>query len=645
MMYQLSSRKFIIGGFFAFVVLIYLMRLFYIQIVDDKYKEAANANAFRYLTDYPPRGYIFDRNGKKLVVNEPSYDLMVIPIDVKNCDTLALCKILNIDKATFIKRIQKAKNVNGRRKSSPFEKSLTNEMYAKLQEKIYRFKGFYFQKRSIRSYPKKIAAHLLGYIGEVNKEKAEKDAYYKEGDYIGVSGIERSYEEILRGKKGTRIVMVDVHNQEKGRYMNGKYDTSGIAGLGMVCTIDADIQEYGETLMKGKRGSIVAIEPSTGEVLCLVSSPGFDPNLLVGHDRTKNFSRLFRDTIEMPLFNRATQAMYPPGSIFKLINALVAQNDGLINPTTRFPCNSGYPPMGGKPKCHPHPTADLLASIQYSCNSYYSYVFRNIVDQKAYPNFQDGYAHWRNDVMSFGVGKKLNYDIPYEKPGNVPSIKYYNKVFGEKGWRSNTVVSLGIGQAELTIVPIQMANVMCAIANKGYYYIPHVIRNDANGKVANSEFKRKQFTSVQKAAYYDNVIDGMQKVVESGTGTLAKIKDVIVCGKTGTAQNPHGEDHAVFVAFAPRDNPKIAIACVVENAGFGGDWAAPISSLVIEKYLKKNVSRKDLEERMKNKTITYPIVKPKKNDKKKENKKLKEEERKKEKTLKPKPKNKKDSNA
>jgi penicillin-binding protein 2 len=622
MNYQLSSRRFIIGGFFAFIVFIYLMRLFYIQVVDDKYKEAANANAFRYLTDYPPRGYIFDRNGKKLVVNEPSYDLMVIPIDVKNCDTLALCKILEIDKETFIKRIEKVKFINGRRRSSIFEKSLSTEMYAKLQEKIFRFKGFYFQKRSVRSYPKKIASHLLGYIGEVNKEKADKDPYYHEGDYIGISGIERSYEEILRGKKGTRIVMVDVHNQEKGSYMNGKLDTSGIAGLGLVCTIDADLQEYGESLMQGKRGSIVAIEPSTGEVLCLVSAPTFDPNMLVGHDRAKNFSALNRDTFQMPLFNRATQAMYPPGSIFKLINALVGQNDGLLNSHTKYPCNSGYPPMGGKPKCHPHPTADLSASIEFSCNSYYSYVFRSIVDQKAFSKFQDGYNHWRDNVMSFGVGKKLHYDIPFEKPGNVPSVKYYNKIFGESAWRSNNVVSLGIGQAELMIVPIQMANVMCAIANKGFYYVPHVIRLDANGKSVNTEFGKKELTSVQESRYYENVIDGMQKVVESGTATLARIKDITICGKTGTAQNPHGEDHAIFVAFAPRENPKIAIACVVENAGYGGDWAAPISSLMIEQYLKKEVKRKDLEERMKNKSFSYKIIKaPRKKTKQKEKKK------------------------
>ncbi len=595
---QLSNRQFYIGGFFVLVALIYIGRLFYIQTIDDTYKEAANQNAFRYLTDYPPRGYVFDRNGKKLVVNEPSYDLMVIPIDVKGCDTIALCNILHIDKGTFRKRIEKAKFVNGRRKSSIFEKALTSETYAKLQEKIFRFNGFYFQKRSVRSYPEKLAPHLLGYVGEVSKEKAKIDPYYNEGDYIGVSGIERSYEELLRGKKGVRIVLVDVHNQEQGKYMEGKFDTAGVVGVGITCTIDAELQKYGEQLMMGKKGSVVAIEPSTGEVLCLVSSPTYDPNLLVGHDRAKTFSKMYLDTLYNPLYNRATQATYPPGSIFKLIDALIGQQDGVLQTTTVYPCAMGYPPMGGKPKCHRHPAGNLIASIQHSCNSYYSYVFRSIVDQKAYPKFKDGYQHWRDAVMTFGVGQKLNSDIPFERSGNVPSVKYYNKVFGENGWRSNTIVSLGIGQAELLISPVQMANVMCTIANKGYYFTPHIVKANTSGKPIDKKFMEKHYTYVTNKIYYENVIDGMQKVVESGTAAASKLKDVVICGKTGTAQNPHGKDHAVFVAFAPRDNPKIAIACIVENSGFGGTWAAPISSLMIEKYLNRKVLRTDMEKRM-----------------------------------------------
>lgn len=595
---QLSNRQFYIGGFFALIALIYIGRLFYIQNIDDTYKEAANENAFRRLTDYPPRGFVFDRNGKKLVVNEPSNDLMVIPIDVKGCDTMALCGILEIDKETFLKRIKKARNVNGARKSSIFEKALSDEMYAKLQEKIYRFNGFFFQRRSVRLYPRPIAAHLLGYVGEVNKAKAKKDPYYNEGDYIGISGIEKSYEELLRGKKGVRIVVVDVHNQEKEAYMNGARDTAGIPGVGIYCTIDADLQEYGEQLMQNKKGSIVAIEPSTGEILCMVSSPSYDPNLLVGNKRGETFSKMYKDTLYNPLYNRATQATYPPGSIFKLIDALVGQNDGVLQTSTVYPCAHGYPPMGGKPACHGHPAANLLSSIQYSCNSYYSYVFRSIVDQRKYPKFKDGYEHWRESVMSFGVGKKLNTDIPYERSGNVPSIKYYDKIFGMNGWRSNTIVSLGIGQAELLIAPVQMANVMCAIANKGYYYTPHTVKGTVVSDSIDPRFKEKHYTCVQNPVYYDNVIAGMEKVVEAGTAAASKIKDIPFCGKTGTAQNPHGKDHAVFVAFAPKENPKIAIACIVENSGFGGTWAAPITSLMIEKYLKGKVSRPDMEKRM-----------------------------------------------
>lgn len=597
---QLAERQYIIGGFFILVAIIYMMRLFYLQIIDDQYKLDARNNAFRYRTEYPVRGYIFDRKGKLLVMNAQSYDLVVTPKQVKGCDTVALCEILEIDKSEFLKRIKKASQApNSPRKESIFEKQLSPEVYAALQEKLYRFKGFDVQSRTVRKYPKAIAANLLGYVGEVSKEKAAKDPYYKEGDYIGVSGIEKSYEEALRGIKGTQIVMVDVHNKTKGRYMDGQFDTLAIGGKALYSSIDAELQEYGEKLMRGKKGSIVAIEPATGEILCLVSSPSYDPNLLVGgKTRAKNYARLLLDTINVPLFNRATQAMYPPGSIFKLIDALIGQKDGVLKTSTVYPCHGGYPPMGGKPKCHHHPAADLTMSIQYSCNSYYSYVFRSIVDQPAYHHFKDGYNHWREAVMSFGPGTKLGYDIPYEKPGNVPSEKYYDKVFGKNGWRSNTIVSLGIGQAELTIVPIQMANVMCIIANKGYYYTPHVIKGVGHEKKLDTTFTRKHFVYVQEQEYYDNVINGMQKVVDAGTAATSKIKDIVVCGKTGTAQNPHGKDHAVFVAFAPRENPKIAIACVVENSGFGGVYAAPIVSLLIEKYLKGEITRPEMEKRM-----------------------------------------------
>lgn len=597
---QLGDRKIIIGGFFCLIVLIYICRLFYIQLIDDQYKLAANNNAIRALTEYPVRGYIFDRNGKLLVYNSPSYDLMVIPRETKGCDTMALCEVLQISKQDYLKRIKKACQApNSPRKQSIFEKQMSPKIYAALQEKQYRFKGFFVQKRTVRKYPRPIAAHLLGYVGEISKEGAEKNSYYKEGDYIGITGIEKSYEDALRGKKGWQFAITDVHNKNIGRYMDGKFDTAAISGKPLYCSIDMDLQEYGEQLMRGKKGAIVAIEPSTGEILCLISGPAYDPNLLVGgKERSKNFTRLYYDTIDRPLFNRALTAMYPPGSIFKLIDALIAQNDGLIHRSTSFPCHRGYPPMGGKPKCHPHGPVDLVGSVAQSCNSYYSYVFREIVDQKAYPKFIDGYNHWRNMVVTFGPGTRLGTDLPFDKPGNVPSAGYYDKVFGKNSWRSNTIVSLGIGQAELTLVPLQMANVVAAIANRGFYYTPHCIKGVGTQKQIHSRFRLKHFVGVQNPEYYLNVIDGMQQCLDGGTGYHSRVKDIVICGKTGTAQNPHGKDHAVFLAFAPRENPKIAIACIVENAGFGGTWSAPIVTLMIEKYLKGKTDRPEVEKRM-----------------------------------------------
>ena len=599
---QLGNRKLIVGGFFCLIVIIYICRLFYIQVIDDKYKLDAQNNAFRYMTEYPVRGYIYDRNGKLLVFNEASYDLMIIPKESKGCDTMGLCQILQITKQDYLKRIKKACQApNSPRKESIFEKQMSQQTYAALQEKLYRFKGFFVQKRTVRKYPRPIAAHLLGYVGEITKEGAEKNTYYREGDYIGISGIERSYEEALRGKKGIRIAITDVHNKIIGRYMDGKYDTLAIPGKALYSSIDITLQEYGEKLMQGKKGAIVAIEPSTGEILCLVSSPTYDPNSLVGgKERSKNYAKLVFDTVgeRKPLINRALQAMYPPGSTFKLIDALIAQQDNLINVSTSYPCNGGYPPMGGHPKCHRHGGVNLPGAIATSCNSYFSYVFAAITNQKKYGKFEDGYNHWRDAVRSFGPNTKLGADLPFDKPGNVPSVEYYNKVFGKGHWFANTVVSLGIGQAELTLVPLQMANVVASIANRGFYYTPHCIKGIGIEKKIDKKFSEKHLTYVQDQVAYDNVHDGMQKCFDSGTGSASKIPGVVACGKTGTAENPHGDSHAVFMCFAPRYNSKIAIVCLVENAGFGGVWSAPIVSLMVEKYLTGKVTRPALEKRM-----------------------------------------------
>lgn len=597
---QLGDRKFIIGGFFLLVILVYIGRLFYLQIIDDSYEKSAQNNAFKVLTDYAQRGVVYDRKGRLLVTNEPSYDLMVTPKLVKGCDTMALCEVLEITKEEFLKRIKKACQApNSPRKESIFEKQMSVQRYAVLQEKLYRFNGFDIQARSVRKYPRPIAAHLLGYVGEVSKEKAAKDPYYKEGDYIGISGMEKSYEEALRGKKGTRIIIKDVHNKAIGSYMDGKYDTSAIAGKPLYSTIDIDLQEYGERLMKGKKGALVAIEPSTGEILAIISAPSYDPNLFVGgKERAKNYPVLNTDST-LPLFNRALTAMYPPGSTFKLIDALIGQDEGVISRGTMYYCSGGYPPMGNKPKCHGRHTLDLVNAIAQSCNSYFSYTFHDITSQKKFPKYVDGYNNWRNKVMTFGPGTHLGTDLPYDKPGNVPSAGYYDKVFGKGRWFGNTIVSLGIGQAELTLVPLQMANVVATIANHGYYYIPHCVKGIGTEKVIDNKYKEKHYVAVQKEEYYLNVIDGMQKCFEpGGTAYASRIPGFVACGKTGTAENPHGKSHAVFMAFAPRENPKIVIAGIIENAGFGGTWTAPIVSLMIEKYLTGKITRPELEKRM-----------------------------------------------
>ena len=598
---QYGDRKLIIGGFFCLVILIYLCRLFYIQVIDDKYKIDAQNNALRYLTEYPVRGYIYDRNGKLLVFNEASYDLMVIPRETKGCDTASLCEVLEISREEYLKRIKKSSQApNSPRKQSIFEKQMSAKTYAALQEKLYRYKGFFVQKRTVRKYPKPIAAHLLGYVGEISKEGAEKNSYYREGDYIGITGLEKGYEEALRGKKGTQVAITNVHNKTVGSYMDGKYDTLAIPGKPLYCTIDRDLQEYGEKLMAGKKGSVVAIEPSTGEILALISAPTYDPNELVGgKERNKNYARLALDSVNRPLYNRALMAMYPPGSTFKLIDALIGQDEGVINRSTMYPCHRGYPPMGNKPKCHPHGPVDLVGSVATSCNSYYAYVFHDITSQKKYEKFADAYNHWRDVVKTFGPGMRLGTDLPYDNRGNVPSVEYYDKVFGKGRWFANTVVSLGIGQAELLLVPLQMANVVAIIANKGFYYSPHSIKGVGPTKELDEKFTKKHLVAVQKEEYYNNVIDGMQKCFEpGGTGYASRVPGVVACGKTGTAENPHGKSHAVFQAFGPRENPKIAIACLVENAGWGGVWAAPVVSLMMEKYLTGKVTRTDLEKRI-----------------------------------------------
>lgn len=588
-----SGQRIVILGIFTAVVLIFLIRLFYVQVLNDEYTVSANNNVLRYMTDYPARGMIYDRRGKVLAYNQAVYDLMVIPKQVVNIDTTEFCRLLEITKESFTEKISKARKFS-RVKASIFEKQISAETFATFQEKLYKFPGFYVQPRTLRKYPNNTAAHVLGYIGEVNDALLARNPYYRQGDYIGISGIEQSYEKELRGQRGVRIVMVDVFNREKGSYKGGIYDTIAIAGQNLICTLDAELQAYGEQLLQNKIGSLVAIEPQTGEILAMISSPSYDPNLLVGRVRSKNYGTLLRDPLK-PLFNRAMQAYYPPGSTFKLTNALAALEEGIINPQTIFPHSFV---VGSKSvKCHPHPPIALEGAIQYSCNPYFCNTFRAFIDNRKYGSAEKGYQLWREYQMSFGIGKKIGVDMPHELKGLIPSVDYYNKIYGAGRWKASTIYSLGIGQGELGINPMQMANILCIIANKGYYYTPHVIKQ-IGGKPNTTRNLAERHATKISARNFDIIQDGMQRVVEAGTARIAKFDTITICGKTGTAQNPHGKDHSLFVAFAPRENPKIAIAVMVENSGYGATWAAPIASLLMEKYLRDSISRPDLEERM-----------------------------------------------
>lgn len=588
-----TGQRFVILSIFTVVILIFLLRLFYVQVIEDSYTVSANNNVLRYVIDYPARGMIYDRKGKILAYNQAVYDLMVIPRQVKEIDTIEFCSLLGLTKEDYIDRMQKARSFSTY-KSSIFEKQISGEMYATLQEKLYKFNGFYAQPRTLRKYPGNSAAHMLGYIGEVNDDLIKKYPYYRSGDYIGISGVEQSYENELRGKRGIRVVMVDVFNREKGRFRNGEFDTLSITGINLTSSLDAALQEYGEKLMENKVGSVVAIEPSTGEILSLISSPSYDPNLMVGRVRSGNYSELLKDPVK-PLFNRAMMAYYPPGSTFKLTSTLAALQEQIITEHTIFPHSFV---VGSKSvKCHNHPSVDLRGAIQYSCNPYFCNTFRTFVDNRKFGKSERGYATWRAYMESFGIGIKLGVDMPHELKGLLPSVNFYDKIYGASHWKASTIYSLGIGQGELGITPLQMANIICIIANKGYYYTPHVIKKIGNNVNDSRNLQQKHLVNISDYNF-EVVQDGMQKVVEAGTARIAKFDSTIICGKTGTAQNPHGKDHSLFVAFAPRHNPKIAIAIMVENAGFGAAWAAPIASLMMEKYLKDSISRPALEERM-----------------------------------------------
>ncbi len=591
---NLSDRRIIIAAIFIAVGFIFILRLFFIQVVDDEWKLLAAKSSERAKTDYPSRGLIYDRTGKLVVANTAVYDLMVIPKEVEELDTLAFCELLEIDTVQFNTKLKAAKEYS-RYKPSVFEKQIPASDYIELAENLHRFKGFYAQPRTLRSYPESVAAHSMGYVSEVTAKILEEDEYYERVDYIGANGVESIYEEALRGRRGKRYVLVDVHNNEQGPFADGKYDEVAKAGKNLESGMNLDLQKYGELLMSNKRGSIVAIEPKTGEILCLVSNPNYDPNLLVGRIRGKNYQELSQDTLN-PLFNRALMAKYPPGSTFKLLQALIGLEEGVIDENTRFSCNGGYYYAGRRLGCHAHSSpVDLEYSIQTSCNAYYCNVFKRVLDK--YPTSEEGYQKWRSYLAQFGLGSRLMVDMTSEISGFVPKSTYYDKFYGRHRWNGHTIISLAIGQGELGVTPIQMANFCATIANRGWYYTPHIIRKIDGDPITDSTYTIKNKVDIKKE-HFEKVVNGMYKVIEAGTGRGVRFNEIEICGKTGTAQNPHGKDHSIFIAFAPKDNPKIAMAVYVENVGYGSTWAAPITSLMIEKYLTDTITRPWIERRM-----------------------------------------------
>ncbi len=565
-----------------------------IQVVDNSYKRSSDNNTLRYITQYPARGKIYDRKGQLLVYNEAIYDLMVIPRQVKNIDTTAFCSFLNITKESFEERMKKAKKYSSF-SPSVFMTQITKEEYGRIAESLYQFNGFYFQTRSVRNYPYPIAAHTLGNIGEVDKKDISDDSYYKVGDYIGKSGVESHYEKELRGKKGLKIIVVDVHNREKDSFMNGMYDTVPTSGKDITLGLDADLQLYGELLMKNRTGSIVAIEPSTGEILALITSPSYDPNELVGRVRGDNYKKLLDDTLK-PLVNRATSGIYPPGSTFKMLNGLIALQSGAVSANTMLTCDG---PESSPIRCtHYHNSPlSLYEAIENSCNPYFWKAFNEMFQMSRFASTKDAYNFWYDLVRSFGLGETFRTDIPSEVAGNIPKASFYDKMY--KGvWNPLTIRSLSIGQGEILLTPLQLANMAAAIGNKGYYYPPHLLKSFSDGSPIDSVMTCRKTIDI-KSKHFEDVKIGMCRVFEgkSGTARYSKIDDITVAGKTGTAENPHGDDHSLFMGFAPADNPQIAIAVVVENAGFGSQWAAPIASLMIEKYLRGYIKDKNKEKR------------------------------------------------
>lgn len=599
--YSLEKRKFVIGGIIVAIVIIYVIKLFELQVSDSKYKDYADSNAFLRKTIYPSRGLMYDRKGKLVVFNQPAYDLVFIPKDVQPFDTIDFCNTLQITREEFVVRMRDVRKNPSYSKYTQqnFITHLSSQDYGRLQEKLYRYPGFYIQKRILRQYNYNVAANLLGNIREVNNTDLKKDEYYRRGDYTGDLGIEKSYEKYLRGEKGLEILIRDVVGKIKGRYMNGEYDVQPVAGKDLKLSIDIELQKYGEQLMKNKIGAIVAIEPSTGEVLALVSSPTYDPNLLVGRVRGKNYQALKNDKT-LPLYDRSIMAAYPPGSTFKPTQGLIFRDEGIVTENTPFPCSGGFVYGRLKVGCHGHESPiTLKPALRTSCNAYFCWGLKNMLDKKSkYGSTSEAFEIWKNYLVDMGYGYRLGIDLPGESRGFIPNSGTYNKFYGNNRWNALTIISIAIGQGEILATPLQIANLAATIANRGYYVAPHVVK-EITGEQIDSIYTERKYTGID-SRYYEEIVEGMRMAVTGGTCRTANLKDHEVCGKTGTAQNPHGRDHSAFMGFAPMNNPKIAICVYVENAGFGATYGVPIGSLMMEKYLNDSIApeRKYLEQRM-----------------------------------------------
>ena len=607
---QFYRRRYVISGIAVGVVLVYIIRLFYLQVIDQSTKDQADNNALVKQTIYPSRGLIYDRNGELLVFNQPIYEITMTMRDMgNNWDTLGFCQCLQISREDFDHRLEEIKDKRKNRGYSRwtpqvFMSQLKKEDIATLQESLFLYPGIQIQKRTLRDYTYKAAAHVLGSVGEVNQNDIDRDNYYTRGDYSGRDGLERTYEKQLRGEKGMEVLMRDSRGRMQGSYQNGDLDKTAVAGTDLYTTLDIRLQMLAEELLCGKIGSAVAIEPKTGEILALVSNPAWNPRVLVGKERSKNYNALLNDKTK-PLLNRATQATYPPGSTFKTIQALVCLEEGGITPNTLYPCSGpGSTPI----KCthhHGSPVA-LDKAIEQSCNPYFWCAFRDVLQKDGYgkenEDFRRRYEIWRNDVMTFGLGQKFtDSDIGDQSSGSIPSTKYFDRFYGKTGWKAITIRSLSIGQGEILVTPLQLANQAATIANEGYYISPHLNRND-------SMLTHRHDLNIAKK-HFETVKDGMHRVMVYGTGRHYAIDSLNMAGKTGTAQNSHGRDHAIFIGFAPMDDPKIAVAVVVENAGFGATWAAPIASMMMEQYLTGNMKRKDLKQRIAGSVLNESVKK------------------------------------